>query len=60
MSLTTKELTCLKEQLGGEQILIKKFTKYAEMCTDSELKTKLNAVANKHQEHYNTLLNQLK
>ena len=60
MTVTTKELSYLKEQLGGEQLMVKKFSKYAEMCEDTELKAKLNEVASKHQEHYNKLLDQLR
>ena len=58
-NLTSKELTSLQEQLGSEQVLIKKFKAYANACSDQELKAKCEEVAAKHEEHYCRLLNQL-
>ena len=50
MSLTAKELAAIEDQLGVEQTLIKKFTMYAHMASDPQLR---------NQNHYNRLLAQL-
>lgn len=59
-NLTTKELAALEDQLGFEQILVKKYTALSTQCTDAALKSKCSEIAAKHQTHYNTLLNYLK
>ena len=59
MPLTTKELTAIEDQLGVEQNMVKKFSMYATMTTDPQLKTKFEQNAAKHQNHYNKLLQQL-
>lgn len=55
-NLTSKELSLIEDQLGGEQLLIKKFQAYATQCTDPQLKTKCEQVAAKHQDHFNRLM----
>lgn len=55
-NLTAKELTALEEQIGGEQMLIKKFESMASMCTDTKIQQDLFSFANKHRAHYNTLI----
>ena len=57
--LTNKELNQLKDELSREQTLTKKCLRYAEMCTDPQLRSRCGQLAQKHQDHYNTLLNQL-
>lgn len=57
--LTSKELTGIEEQLGQEEILVKKYKMYAQMTTDPQLRTKCEQIASKHQTHYTKLLNQL-
>lgn len=59
-NLTSKELTALKEQLSGEQLLIKKYTAYSSMCADPQLGTCFQQIANKHQNHYDRLIQHLK
>lgn len=59
MPLTTKELAALEDQLAVEQNTIKKFTQYAQMTTDPQLKTQFENNAAKHQNHFNRLLAQL-
>jgi hypothetical protein len=54
-NLTTKELTALDEQIGTEQVLVKKFESMATMCTDAKLQQDLCGFAEKHRAHYNTL-----
>lgn len=58
-NLTEKELTAIDEQLAQEQLLIKKFKSYSTQATDPALKTKCDQIANQHQCHYNTLMNNL-
>jgi len=58
-NISTKELTALEDQLGQEQILIKKYQAFANQCTDAMLKGKCQDIASKHQQHYNTLMNYL-
>lgn len=59
VNLTTKELSIIKEQLGCEQVLVKKYSSYVNELSDPELKTKCEQIATKHQAHYNSLLKQL-
>lgn len=58
--MTTKELTALEEQLGSEQVLIKKYRTMASQCQDVALKTKLDGIASRHQQHFDTLKGYLK
>ncbi len=58
-NLTTKELGSIQDQLVREQVLVKKYKMYAGQCCDPQLRNKCEQVAAKHQNHYNTLLNQL-
>ena len=59
-NLTTKELGALDEQLGQEQVYIKKYRTMASQCQDAALKSRLESIAARHQKHYNTLINFLK
>ena len=56
MSITTKELEKVGEQLLSEQVLIKKYRTFSSLCSDTELKKKLGEIADKHQQHFNTLV----
>lgn len=58
-NLTSRELTAIEEQLGQEEVLIKKYNMYSAMATDMAIKNKCSEIAQKHQYHYNTLLSQL-
>ena len=59
-SLTTKELTALEDQLGYEQVLVKKYRTMAGTCTDPAIKSKLESITAKHQQHMDTLIGYLK
>ncbi len=59
MNLTDKELMSLEDQLSHEQVLVKKFRNYATACQDAQLKAKCNQIADKHQQHFNTLMGYL-
>ncbi len=58
-NLSSKELSAIEDQLGMEQILIKKYKMYAQQSTDPQLKTCCEQIASKHQNHFNALINQL-
>ncbi|NCB73795.1 MAG: spore coat protein [Clostridia bacterium] len=55
-NLTSKELTALEEQIGSEQVLVKKYEAMASMCSDTKIQQDLNNFASKHRAHYNTLI----
>lgn len=40
--LTSKELSALQDQLGYEQILVKKYRTMAEQCSDVKVKKRLS------------------
>jgi hypothetical protein len=56
MNLTSKELSALEDQLSCEQTLIKKYQAMACLCNDMQIQQELNSFAQKHQQHYNTLM----
>jgi rubrerythrin len=58
-NLSTKELDGIKDQLGQEQLLIKKYKTYSQGCSDPQIKSTCEQIASQHQSHYNTLLNML-
>jgi len=58
-NLTSKELTAIEDQLGMEQLLVKKFNSVALTTSDNELRTKCEKIAKKHQQHYDTLYGHL-
>ncbi len=58
--LTTKELSAISDVLGVEENLIKKYKMYAQSASDSQIKKKCEDIANRHQTHFNTLMEHLK
>ena len=58
-TLTEKELSAIGDLLGGEELLVKKFEALAQSTQDQALKSKLQSIAGKHQEHFNMLYSQL-
>ena len=58
--ITTKELSSLSDLLGAEQLVINKYQSYACMTSDMALKNKYQQMAQKHQQHFETLYAQLK
>ena len=59
-NLSAKELSALEDQLAYEQVLIKKYQTVADECSESALKTSLQQISSKHQQHFNTLMSFLK
>ncbi len=60
VQLSEKELSCLKDALSEEDLLVKKFHMLANESSDSEIKTKFTDIADKHQGHFNELYSHLK
>ncbi len=54
-NLTSKELTAIEEQLGAESVLIAKYKQLANTTEDPALSNSLNQIAQKHQNHFDTL-----
>jgi hypothetical protein len=55
-NLTSKELTALDDQITQEQVLVKKYKAMACLCNDNQIKSNLDCIADKHQQHYDTLM----
>ena len=55
-NLTCKELSALEDQVGQEQLLVKKYQAMSSMCSNQQIKQCLNDYAGKHQQHFNTLI----
>ncbi|MBQ9413982.1 MAG: spore coat protein [Clostridia bacterium] len=58
-SLTTKELSALEDELSAEQLLIKKYQTYAKLVRDPQLQNKCATLAQKHQQHVDSLMGHL-
>ena len=56
VNLTAKELTALEDQIGHEKTLISKYQAMACLCNDTQLQQKLNCIAQKHKQHFDTLM----
>lgn len=54
--MTERELLVLQDQLGNEELLIKKFRTYASQTSDPEIRDECNNIAQKHVNHFNTLM----
>ncbi|MEA4934719.1 MAG: spore coat protein [Lawsonibacter sp.] len=55
-NLTSKELTALEDQIGQEETFVKKYEAMACLCNDTKIQDELNGFANRHRQHYNTLV----
>ena len=58
-NLTSKEATALGEQLGSEQVLVAKYRSMASVCQDTAIRTKLEQIASRHQQHYDRIVSYL-
>ena len=58
--MTTKELMALEDQLGTEQVVIKKYRTMASQCTEPAIRQKLESFTQEHQKHFDTLMTYLK
>lgn len=59
MSLTTKDLNYLKDELSWELLAFKKCHHYAQECQDQSIKQLIDQVGRMHQQHYEQLLTHL-
>lgn len=55
-NLTSKELSALEDQIGHEETLVKKYETLAAMTNDAKFKQDFTNFANKHRQHFNTLV----
>jgi spore coat protein CotF len=55
LSLTSKERLLLEDQKSHEEICIQKYSNYAKLASDQQLKTIFNIHAKIEQEHLNTI-----
>ena len=59
-NISSKELTSIEDQLSMEQLLVKKYTSFANTTGDRQIKEKCQQIATQHQQHFNTLMTYLK
>ena len=59
MPLTNKELIAIEDALSHEQLLVKKFRNHAACAQDPAIKQKAEALADRHKQHFNTLMSHL-
>ena len=57
--ISEKELNVVKDLLSGEELLVKKFQMLAEHAQNPEVKLKMEAIAKKHQGHFDELYEKL-
>ncbi len=57
--LTSVELKAIEDQLGAEELMIKKLKAYSCQITDPQLKNCCDQIAAQHKKHYDTLLGHL-
>lgn len=55
MQLTQKETDLLKDLKGQEKLCVEKYTKYASVALDPQLKELFTSIANIEQQHLNTV-----
>ncbi|MBU3100738.1 MULTISPECIES: hypothetical protein [Clostridium] len=53
--LESNNLKVIKDQLGYESLLNKKFNEYGTQCTDQNLKNLCTEASNTHKQNFNTL-----
>lgn len=59
-NITEIELAGYSQLLGREQNAIQKFKSYAESCEDPALQKLCEDMAQRHTQHYHTILNEMK
>ena len=59
MALTSKELSWIEDQLTLEQLLVSKYRLAASTATDEAIKSKMEKIADRHQQHFDRLLGHL-
>jgi len=59
MAFTQREFLFLEDLLHEEELQIRKFRTYSQQCQDPQLKQMLQSIAQRHEQHFNTLFHQL-
>ncbi|MDH7576658.1 MAG: spore coat protein [Bacillota bacterium] len=57
--LTSKELGLIEDNLRQEQLMVQKFSVYANQATDPEIKSLCQNLRDMHQRHLDTLMKHL-
>ncbi|MBQ6864377.1 MAG: spore coat protein [Clostridia bacterium] len=57
--LTSEELKAIEDQLGAEELAIKKLKSYSCQITDPQLKNCCDQIVAQHKKHYDTLMGYL-
>lgn len=58
-NLTAVEVHAIEDQLNSEQLLIKKYKTYANMTSDSQIRTTCEQIAAQHKAHFDKLMGHL-
>ncbi|MCL2857372.1 MAG: spore coat protein [Oscillospiraceae bacterium] len=58
-NLTAKELSAIGDHLAAEDNLVRKYRMYAGTTQDPQIKQKCEEIAQRHQNHFNTLMGHL-
>ena len=59
MALTQKELGAIEQALNHESQLVKKFRSFASMAQDPQIKQQAEQIADRHKQHFDTLMGHL-
>ena len=59
-NLSAKEAMFIGDYLASEQVLVSKYRAMSGQCADATIRTKLEQIASKHQQHYDRISNYLK
>ena len=59
-SITAVELAGFSDLLTNEENIIRKYKHYAQTCDDPALKKMCEDIAQRHTEHYDVILNELR
>lgn len=57
--LSEKELSALHDLLSEEELLVKKFQMLASHATDSNVRSEMEEISQRHQSHFNKLYDHL-
>jgi len=58
-NLTAEELKALEDELNCEQLLVKKYHSYASLAQDTVIRDSCLQIANRHKQHFDTLMSHL-
>jgi len=58
-NLTAKELSAIGDHLAMEENIVRKYRMYASSTQDPQIKKQCEDIAQRHQNHFNTLMGHL-